>query len=164
MRLRDLLLPYIIACVGFATYAQDTEVTYLERTGNNGSSRIFAVTINFSKKTKKTDDVYVYGDDGKEVKLKQEEYVCRNVLNAILFDGVENYNEGKPLVANPNDSFAKSLVNPKTKTFVTYFREIQPEHNPLTSTAKVYHYIVELNHYNLLRLLEMRGSRPKTKD
>ena len=34
----------------------------------------------------------------------------REVLKAILFDGVENYNQGAPLVANANDSFAKSLV------------------------------------------------------
>ncbi|MDE6402348.1 MAG: hypothetical protein K2K86_00895, partial [Muribaculaceae bacterium] len=93
--------------------------------------------------------------DGK-AKLKPEEQACREVLNAILFDGVENYNDGMALVANPNDAFAKSLVNPKTKTFMTYFKEIQLENSP--TNKQVYHYIVELNHFNLLRLLKMRGS------
>ena len=78
------------------------------------------------------------------------------MLKAILFDGVENYNQGAPLVANANDSFAKSLVNPKTKTFMSYFKDVQLENSP--NNKEAYHYIVELNHFNLLRLLKTRGS------
>lgn len=145
--MRSLLL-FIFISIGLAASAQKYEVTYLESAGNNGSSRIFAVTT----PVKAMDVVTV---DGK-AKLKPEEQACREVLNAILFDGVENYNDGEPLVANANDSFAKSLVNPKTKTFMSYCKEVQLENSP--GNKQAFHYIVELNHFNLLRLLKMRGS------
>lgn len=147
--MKGLFLSCIFVCVGFVTNAQNAEVTYLESAGNNGSSQIFAVTT-------PTKNVEVVTTDGK-AKLKPEEQACREVLNAILFDGVENYNEGMPLVANPNDSFARSLVNPKTKTFMTYFKEVQLENSP--DNKQAFHYIVEVNNFNLLRLLKMRGSR-----
>lgn len=131
-------------------FAQDPEVTFLESAGNNGSTQVFSVTT----PVKAMEVVTV---DGK-AKLKPEELACREVLNAILFDGVENYNDGRPLVANPNDSFAKSLVNPKTKTFMTYFKVVELENSATNKQA--FHYIVELNNFNLLRLLKMRGSRP----
>ena len=143
-----ILLSLIFICIGLASYAQDAKVTYLESTGNNGNTRVFSVTTPIKV-------MEVASVDGK-AKLKPEEQACREVLNAILFDGVENYNDGMALVANPNDAFAKSLVNPKTKTFMTYFKEIQLENSP--TNKQVYHYIVELNHFNLLRLLKMRGS------
>jgi hypothetical protein len=143
-----LLLSFIVACIGVAVSAQKPDVTYLESTGVNGNTRIFAV----STPVKTTEIVTV---DGK-AKLKPEDLACREVLNAILFDGVENYNDGAPLVANPNDAFARSLVNPKTKTFVSYFKDVQLENSP--SNKEVYHYIVELNNFNLLRVLKMRGS------
>lgn len=144
-----LLLMFLIVFVNLTVAAQQSNVTYLESTGNNGSSRIFAVTTPNKKVKVKT-------VDGEE-KLKPEEHACREVLNAILFEGVENYNQGMPLVANPNDSFAKSLINPKTKTFMSYCKEVQLENS--IDNKQVYHYIVELNHFNLLRLLKMRGSR-----
>lgn len=143
-----ILLSFIFVCIGLAVFAGDYDVTYLECNGNNGSTRVFAV----STPIKVVETVTV---DGK-AKLKPEEQACREVLNAILFDGVENYNDGMPLVANANDSFAKSLVNPKTKTFMSYFKDVQLENSP--TNKQVYHYIVELNHFNLLRLLKMRGS------
>lgn len=140
-----LLLSFFIACVSLAAFAQNYEVTYLESTGYNGSTRIFAVTTPVEEQK-----------IGK-VKLKPIEQACREVLNAILFVGVENYNQGKPLVANANDSFAKSLVDPKSKAFMTYFKDVQFENSE--KNKQVHHYIVELNHFNLLRLLKMRGSR-----
>lgn len=142
------LLCLFIACFGLSAYAQDSDVTYLESTGNNGSTRVFAVTTPIRP-------VDVVSTDGK-AKLKPDEQACREVLNAILFEGVENFNEGAPLVANPNDAFAKSLVNPKTRTFMSYFKEVQLENSP--SNKQAFHYIVELNHFNLMRMLKMRGS------
>ncbi len=144
-----LLLTFFIVLVNLTILAQQSNVTYLERAGNNGSSRVFAVTTPIKK-------IEVEIVDGK-AKLTPEEQACREVLNAILFEGVENYNQGMPLVANPNDSFARSIVNPKTKTFMSYCKEVQLE-NSLTN-KQAYHYIVELNQFNLLRLLKMRGSR-----
>ena len=142
------LLSLIIACVGIVASAQKAEVTYLESVGNNGGTRVFAVTT-------PTKAVDVESVDGK-AKLKPEEQACRDVLYAILFDGVENYNYGSPLVADPGDAFAKSLVNPKTKTFMSYFKNVELENSP--SNKQVYHYIVELNNFNLLKLLRLRGS------
>ena len=146
--MKRLFLSFVLASISFMAFAQNADVTFLERTGNNGSTQVFSVTT----PVKAMDVVTV---DGK-AKLKPEELACREVLNAILFDGVENYNDGRPLVTNPNDSFAKSLVNPKTKTFMTYFKEVQLENSP--DNKQAYHYIVELNNFNLLRLLKMRGS------
>lgn len=146
--MKRLFLAFVLASISFMAFAQNADVTFLERTGNNGSTQVFSVTT----PVKAMEVVTV---DGK-AKLKPEELACREVLNAILFDGVENYNDGRPLVTNPNDSFAKSLVNPKTKTFMTYFKEVQLENSP--DNKQAYHYIVELNNFNLLRLLTMRGS------
>lgn len=81
-----LLLSFIVACIGLAVSAQKPDVTYLESTGVNGNTRVFAV----STPVKTTEIVTV---DGK-AKLKPEDLACREVLNAILFDGVENYNDG----------------------------------------------------------------------
>lgn len=146
--MKRLFLSFVLASISFMAFAQNADVTFLERTGNNGSTQVFSVTT----PVKAMEVVTV---DGK-AKLKPEELACREVLNAILFDGVENYNDGRPLVTNPNDSFAKSLVNPKSKTFMTYFKEVQLENSP--DNKQAYHYIVELNNFNLLRLLKMRGS------
>lgn len=143
-----LFLSLMIAFIGLTSYGQHSNVTYLESTGNNGNFRVFAVTTQIKA-------IEITTVDGK-AKLKPEEQACREVLNAILFDGVENYNDGMPLVANPNDSFAKSLINPKAKTFMTYFKSVQLENSP--SNKQAYHYVVELNNFNLLRLLKMRGS------
>lgn len=144
-----LLLSLIVGCVGFAASAQKADVTYLESSGNEGNTRVFAVTTPVK-------DMEVVTVDGK-AKLKPEEQACREVLNAILFDGVENYNDGMPLVANANDTFARSIVNPKTKTFMSYCKNVQLENSPENKQA--HHYIVELNNFNLLRILKMRGSR-----
>lgn len=143
-----IFLLLVVAFTALSGYGRDPNVTYLESTGNNGNFRIFSVTTPVRV-------VEVPTVDGK-VKLKPEEQACREVITAILFDGVENYNDGMPLVANPNDAFAKSLVNPKTKTFMTYFKDVQLENSPTNKEA--FHYIVELNNFNLLRLLKMRGS------
>lgn len=143
-----LFLSIFILFISWSISAQNGNVTYLESTGNNGSTRVFSVTT-------PVNDVEVITVDGK-VKLKPEEQACREVMNAILFDGVENYNDGLPIVTNPNDSFAKSLVNPKTKTFMTYFKEVEIENSP--KNKSVYHYILELNQFNLMRILKMRGS------
>jgi len=143
-----LLLLNIIALIGLVASAQMADVTYLESTGRNGGTRVFAVTT-----LVKTAEMSTL--DGK-AKLKPEEQACFNLLNAILFDGVENYNDGVPLVSNRNDPFARSLVNPKTKTFMSYCKEVQLENSP--SNEYAYHYIVELNNFNLLRILKMRGS------
>ncbi len=144
-----LILSTILLSLAFIAFAQKPEVTYLERTGNNGSIRVFSVTT-------PVEDVKVETVDGK-AKLQPKEQACREVLSAILFDGVENYNQGMPLVSNRGDSFANSLINPKTKTFMSYFKVVELENTPDNKYA--YHYIVELNHYNLMRLLKMRGSR-----
>lgn len=143
-----LLLSLIIVCICAVASAQKYDVTYLESTGNNGSTMVFAVTTPVEKTE------VVFADN--KAKLEPTELACREVLKAILFDGVENYNQGAPLVANANDSFAKSLVNPKTKTFMSYFKDVQLENSP--NNKEAYHYIVELNHFNLLRLLKTRGS------
>lgn len=143
-----LFLSIFILFISWSISAQNGNVTYLESTGNNGSTRVFSVTT-------PVNDVEVITADGK-VKLKPEEQACRDVMNAILFDGVENYNDGQPIVTNPNDSFAKSLVNPKTKTFMTYFKEVEIENSPKNKSS--FHYIVELNQFNLMRILKMRGS------
>lgn len=142
------LLSLVIACFGLVAFAQEPDVTYLESSGNNGNTRVFAVTAPV-----KAIDVETV--DGK-AKLKPEEQACREVLNAILFEGVENYNDGAPLVADRNDSFARSLVNPKAKAFMTYFKVVELENSPSNKAA--YHYILALNQFNLLRLLKMRGS------
>lgn len=144
-----LILLLFISFAGLCASAQKPEVIYLESAGNNGSTRVFSVTTAVK-------DREVVSADGK-AKLKPEEQACRELLNAILFDGVENYNQGLPLVANSNDSFAKSLVNPKSKTFMSYCKEVKLENS--ASNKQAYHFIVELNHFNLLRLLNMRGSR-----
>lgn len=143
-----LLLSFIIIWISLVGSAQKADVTYLESIGNNGNTRVFAVTTPIKV-------LEVVTVDGK-AKLKPEEQACRDVLNAILFEGVENYNDGQPLVSNPNDSFAKSLVNPKAKTFMSYCKSVELENSPTNKEA--YHYIIELNHFNLLRLLKMRGS------
>jgi len=143
-----LLLSIIIACIGVVASAQVADVTYLESSGKNGGTRVFAVTTAVKK-------VEVETIDGKE-KLEPKEQACQKLLNAILFKGVENYNDGAPLVSNSNDAFARSLVNPKTKTFMSYCKEVQQENS--SSNKSAYHYIVELNNFNLLRLLKMRGS------
>lgn len=141
-----ILLSILFACLGIAAYAAD--VVYLESTGNNGGTHVFAVTTPVR-------EMQVETVDGK-AKLKPEEQACRNLLNAILFEGVENYNDGMPLVANPNDAYARSLVNPKNRTFMTYCKEVLLENSP--DNKQAFHYIVLLNNYNLLRLLKMRGS------
>lgn len=143
-----LLLSFFLALFGFVTLAQSYDVTYLEQSGNNGNSRLFAITT----PVKPTE---VMSADGK-AKLKPDELACRELLNAILFKGVDNYNDGAPLVADANDAFAKSLINPKTRTFMTYCKDVQLENSP--DNKQAFHYIVELNHFNLLRLLKMRGS------
>lgn len=144
-----LITSFLLACLWLTAAAQNPEVAYLECTGNNGGTRVFSVTT----PVKEREIVTV---DGK-AKLKPEEQACREVLNAILFDGVENYNQGMPLVNDANNSFAKSLVNPKTKTFMSYCKEVELENSP--TNKQVYHYIIELNHFNLMRLLKMRGAR-----
>lgn len=143
-----LFLSFALACAAFTAFAQDSDVTFLERTGNKGSYCVFSVTT----PVKPAEVVTV---DGK-AKLKPEEQACREVMNAILFKGVENYNHGIPLVSNTNDSFAKSIVNPKNKAFMTYFKDVQLENS--LNNKQAYHYFVELNNFNLLRLLQMRGS------
>lgn len=143
-----LLLLYIIAFIGLVASAQVADVTYLESAGRNGGTRVFAITTPVKK-------VEVETFDGK-AKLTPEEQACLKLLNAVLFNGVENYNNGAPLVADRNDAFARSLVNPKTKTFMSYCKGVQLENTPTNELA--YHFIVELNNFNLLRLLKMRGS------
>lgn len=142
------LLSFIYVLVGLTTFAQAPDVTYLESLGNNGATKVFAVAT-----PTKSLEIQSFDDKGK---LTPEEQACRAVLYALLFDGVDNYNDGRPLVTNTNDAFAKSLVNPKNKTFMAYFKDIQLENSP--KNDKVRHFIVELNHFNLLRLLRMRGS------
>lgn len=143
-----LLLSIIIVCIGLVASAQVADVTYLESSGKNGGTRVFAVTTAVKK-------MEVVTPDGKE-KLTPAEQACQKLLNEILFNGVENYNNGAPLVSNENDAFARSLVNPKTKTFMSYCKEVKQENSP--SNERAYHFIVELNNFNLLRLLKMRGS------
>lgn len=144
-----ILISILFACFALTLSAKNSNVTYLERRGNNGATRVFAVTTPIK-------DLEIATLDGK-AKLKPEEQACYQVLNAILFNGVENYNQGMPLVADSNDAFAKSIVNPKTKAFMTYCKEVALENSPTNKQA--YHYIVEVNHFNLMRLLKMRGSR-----
>lgn len=143
-----LILSSILLCICLCVSAQKPDVTYLERTGNNGSIRVFSVTT-------PVEETKVETVDGK-FKLQPKEVACREVMKAILFDGVENFNQGMPLVTNANDSFANSLINPKTKTFMSYFKVVELENTGKNKQA--YHYILELNHYNLMRLLKMRGS------
>lgn len=143
------LLMFLAAAIGcLAASAGDYDIAYLESTGNNGSTKIFAVTTPV-----KPFEVESAGD---KAKLKPEELACREVLKAILFEGVDNFNDGAPLVADPGDPFALSLVNPKNKTFTAYFKGVHLENSPSNKVA--FHYIVELNNYNLMRLLKMRGS------
>ncbi len=142
-----LIFSLFIALCGFA---QKSSVAYLESVGKGGT-RVFAVEAPVK-------DTEIATADAK-AKLKPAEVACYKVINAILFEGVDNYNQGEPLVTNTNDAFAKSLVNPKTKTFMTYCKETALENSP--NNKEVYHYIVEVNHFNLLKLLNMRGSLAK---
>lgn len=140
-----LTLLTIIISAALAAHGLNPEVTYLESIGNNGGTRVFAVTTP-AEKNIKVDNT----------KLQPNELACMEVMKAILFEGVENYNQGNPLVANTNDVFAKSLVNPQTKTFMSYFKDVQLENS--SKNEQAYHFIVELNNFNLIRLLKMRGS------
>ncbi len=133
--------------MALGSMAQKSSVEYLESVGKGGT-RVFAVEAPIK-------DTEIVTADGKG-KLKPAEVACYKVLNAILFEGVPNYNQGDPLVTNTNDAFAKSLVNPKTKTFLTYCKETALENSP--NNKEVLHYFVEVNHFNLLKLLNMRGS------
>ncbi len=144
-----LLISLILSCLAWMASAQKPDVNYLDRSGNNGATRVFSVTT-------PVNDREISTAEGK-AKLKPEEQACREVLNAILFEGVDCYNQGLPLVADKNDPFARSLVNPKTKTFMSYCKDVTLENSKKNKQA--YHFIIEVNHFNLLRLLKMRGSR-----
>lgn len=144
------LLCCLFACIALSVSAQFGNVAFIEQLGNDGATCVFTVTT-------PPKPVYVPATEGKgSARLTPEEFACREVLNAILFDGVENYNDGKPLVTNANDAFARSLVNPKTKVFMTYFKKIEVTDRINEKIES--HFTVDLNNYNLLRLLKMRGS------
>lgn len=143
-----LLLSILLAATAIVASAQDANVAFLEQRGNNAATCVFSVTTPIK-------DTEVTAVDGK-AKLKPNELACREVLNTILFTGVENYNNGNPLVANTNDAYARSLVNPKAKAFMTYFKVVEQENSK--DNKQTYHFIVELNNFNLHRLLKMRGS------
>ena len=145
--MRYLMTMMFMAVLAITSNAQDAKVTYLEKVGKGGT-RVFAVQV-------PTKDEEIETVDGK-AKLKPAENACYQVLNAIIFDGVENYNEGNALVLDKNNAFAKSIVNPKKKAFMTYCKEVELENS--IKNKQVYHYIIEVNHFNLLRLLGMRGS------
>lgn len=147
--MRKILCFFLFCISSVIAWAQNADVQILEQRGNNGSICVFSVST--PVKAIKMSTV-----DG-TAKLEPEEQACREVMYSILFDGVENYNGGAPLVGNLNDPFAKSLINPKSKSFMTYFKEVQLE-NSTKDKQLAFHYIVELNNFNLLRLLKMRGS------
>ncbi len=132
------LLGLLIASV--SAFAQTTDdVVYLEKIGNGGT-RIFSVSVYMEKEKDLT---------------KLSSAANRKLLKAILFDGVENYNQGQPLVADRGDSFANSIIDEDKKAFNTYCKVTELENSEVKTGQ---HFIVELNHYNLLRLLKMRGS------
>lgn len=145
--MKHALMLVLMAITAIASHAQDYQVTYLEKVGTGGT-RVFAVQTSIK-------DEEIETVDGK-AKLKPAENACYQVLNAILFEGVENYNDGNALVFDRNNAFAKSIVNPKKKAFMTYCKAVELENS--IKNKQVYHYIIEVNHFNLLRLLEMRGS------
>lgn len=133
-----LMITVLIAAIGAFAQTND-DVVYLERVGNGGT-RVFSVTLNMEKE--------------KDLN-KLSSAANRKLLKAILFDGVENYNQGQPLVANPDDSFANSIIDESKKAFNTYCKLTELENSEVKTGQ---HFIIELNHYNLLRLLKMRGS------
>lgn len=138
-RIIFLMAMLVISTCVFAQYADD--VVYLEKIGNGGT-RIFSVTLNRGKE---------------KDKVKLASAANRGVIKALLFDGVENYNDGSPLVPDPYDTFALSIIDENKKAFNTYCKATEMEYTDPKDRTYV-HYIVEVNHYNLLRLLKMRGS------
>lgn len=163
MTMRTFLCSIFIIIAIMAS-AQGANVTLLEQRGNNNGVCVFSVTVPAQPQK----------PDGK-TSLKPEEYACYEVLQAVLFKGVENYNDGLQLVLDTNDAFAKSLLNPKTRAFMTYFKKLVLENNEQSDKEAAkrdgeknfnkykdgyteLHYIVELNNFNLIKVLTIRGS------
>lgn len=140
INMRRLLFLLGLLIVSIGTFAQTSDdVVYLEKIGNGGT-RVFSVTVNMEKE--------------KDLN-KLSSAANRKLLKSILFDGVENYNQGQPLVADPGDAFANSIIDADKKAFNTYCKVTELENSEVKTGQ---HFIIELNHYNLLRLLKMRGS------
>lgn len=112
-----------------------TGVNYIEKQGN-GASRVFTVTVIPQKKIEDMVDE-----------------ANRMVIKALLFDGVENYNAGRPLVDNPNNPFALSLVDQDKRVYKNYCKETHLEGSDHRTNG---HFVVVVNHFNLVRVLNMR--------
>lgn len=112
-----------------------SDVVYLEKVGNGGT-RVFSVVVPVMDKEPETIDL-----------------AKRTLINALLFEGVENYNGGFPLVSNPEHIYAKEMVDPNRGQYRIYSKEIYYENRDSRSLA---YFTIVLNHFNLLRVLNMR--------
>ena len=138
--MKKLIFLCLMMAMSIGAFAQIVyDVEYLEKVGNGGT-RVFCVTL---------------PDNNEKDAKKLVSIANRAVIKAILFDGVENYNDGQPLVSDRMDTFANSIIDEDKKAYNTYCKLTEPESKDVKKGA---HFFVEVNHYNLLRLLKMRGS------
>lgn len=112
-----------------------SDVVYLEKVGNGGT-RVFSIVVPVMDKEAETIDL-----------------AKRTLINALLFEGVDNYNGGFPLVSNQDNVYAKEMIDPGKGQYRIYCKEIYYENRNNRSLA---YFTIVLNHFNLLRVLNMR--------
>lgn len=135
--LKEILSTFFLSICTLSLFAQTNvgDVCYIEKQGN-GSSRVFSVCVAPQKRIE-----------------NMEEDADRTVINAILFNGVENYNGGKPLVSDEANAFAVSLVDKSKQLYKGYCKGTYLESS---SDHCGGYFVVVVNHFNLLRVLNYR--------
>lgn len=138
------LILYMMATFSVSAQSETERVSYIEKQ-NNGATRVFVVRVAASKKVED---------------MKAE--AGRTLLLALLFDGVESYNGGRPLCdESMMRESAKLYVNqfrdPKSTKYISYCKE-ENMHMEGVPTKVDAHFIVRVNHFLLLRHLREKNA------